>query len=155
MRRPLLILFTLLLVISFIYTNNKSLDNIKDKEKITIEGIIKDKIEKEKYDQYKIGNYLVNDYNKNLDIKTGKIVKISGSIKSLDNMNYENFNYGRYIKSMGYKGVITIKYYNIIGENKFYINIGKMKNYIRDGFRYLYKDSSDFINSLILGQKDI
>ena len=101
MRRPLLILFTLLLVISFIYTNNKSLDNIKDKEKITIEGIVKDKIEKENYDQYKIGHYLVNDYNKNLDIKTGKIVKISGSIKSLDNMNYENFNYGRYIKSMG------------------------------------------------------
>lgn len=154
MRRPLLILFTLLLVISFIYTNNKSLDNIKDKEKITIEGIVKDKIEKEKYDQYKIGNYLVNDYNKNLDIKTGKIVKISGSIKSLDNMNYENFNYGRYIKSMGYKGVIAIKNYSIIGENQFYINIGKMKNYIRDGFRYLYKDSSDFINSLILGQKD-
>ena len=54
MRRPLLILFTLLLVISFICTNNKSLDNIKDKEKITIEGIVKDKIEKEKYDQYKI-----------------------------------------------------------------------------------------------------
>lgn len=154
MRRPLLILFTLLLVISFIYTNNKSLDNIKDKEKITIEGIVKDKIEKEKYDQYKIGNYLVNDYNQNLDIKTGKIVKISGSIKSLDNMNYENFNYGRYIKSMGYKGVIAIKNYSIIGENQFYINIGKMKNYIRDGFRYLYKDSSDFINSLILGQKD-
>lgn len=154
MRRPLLILFTLLLVISFIYTNNKSLDNIKDKEKITIEGIVKDKIEKEKYDQYKIGNYLVNDYNKNLDIKTGKIVKISGSIKSLDNMNYENFNYGRYIKSMGYKGVIAIKNYSIIGENQFYINIGKMKNYIREGFRYLYKDSSDFINSLILGQKD-
>lgn len=154
MRRPLLILFTLLLVISFICTNNKSLDNIKDKEKITIEGIVKDKIEKEKYDQYKIENYLVNDYNKNLDIKIGKIVKISGSIKSLDNMNYEKFNYGRYIKSMRYKGFITIKSYSVIGENQFYINIGKMKNYIRDGFRYLYKDSSDFINSLILGQKD-
>ena len=154
MRRPLLILFTLLLVISFIYTHNKSLDNIKDKEKITIEGTVKDKIEKLKYDQYKIGNYLVNDYSKNLDIKTGKIVKINGSIKSLNSMNYEDFDYGRYIKSMGYKGVITSKDYKIIGENIFYINVGKVKNYIRDTFRYLYKDSSDFINSLILGQKD-
>ena len=62
MRRPLLILFTLLLVISFICTNNKSLDNIKDKEKITIEGIVKDKIEKEKYDQYKIDFHLLH-YN--------------------------------------------------------------------------------------------
>ncbi|WP_297133291.1 ComEC/Rec2 family competence protein [Terrisporobacter sp.] len=154
MRRPLLILFTLLLVISFIYTHNKSLDNIKDKEKITIEGTVKDKIEKLKYDQYKIGNYLVNDYSKNLDIKTGKIVKINGSIKSLNSMNYEDFDYGKYIKSMGYKGVITSKDYKIIGENIFYINVGKVKNYIRDTFRYLYKDSSDFINSLILGQKD-
>ena len=47
MRRPLLVLFVLLLVMSFIYTSNKSLDDIEDKEKITIEAVIKDKIEKE------------------------------------------------------------------------------------------------------------
>ena len=154
MRRPLLILFIFLLFISFIYTNKKSLDEIEDKEKITIEGVVKDKIEKDKYDQYKIEKYLVNDYSKKLDIKIGKIVKINGSIKSLDKMNFDDFNYGRYVKSMGFKGIITAKYYKIRGDSKFYTFVGNAKTYLRDTFRYLYKDKSDFINSLILGQKE-
>ena len=84
MRRPLLIVFIFLLFISFIYTNNRPLDNIKDKERITIEGVVKDKIEKDKYDQYKVEKYLVNDYSRKLDIKIGKIVKINGKeIKKL------------------------------------------------------------------------
>lgn len=154
MRRPILILFIFLLFISFIYTNNKPLDKIEDKEKIIIEGVVRDKIEKDKYDQYKIEKYLVNDYSRKLDIKIGKIVKINGSIKSLDKMNFDDFNYGRYVKSMGYKGVIIAKYYKIKGESKFYTFVGNIKTYLRDTFRYLYKDKSDFINSLILGQKE-
>ena len=154
MRRPLLIVFIFLLFISFIYTNNRPLDNIKDKERITIEGVVKDKIEKDKYDQYKVEKYLVNDYSRKLDIKIGKIVKINGSIKSLDKMNFDDFNYGRYVKSMGYKGIISIKRYTTIGENRFYTVLGKVKFSLRDTFRYLYKDKSDFINSLLLGQKE-
>ena len=38
MRRPLLLVFIFLLFLSFVYTKDKSLDNIKDKENITIEG---------------------------------------------------------------------------------------------------------------------
>ena len=154
MRRPLLIVFIFLLLISFIYTNNRPLDNIKDKEIITIEGVVKDKVEKDKYDQYKVEKYLVNDYSRKLDIKIGKIVKINGSIKSLDKMNFDDFNYGRYVKSMGYKGIISIKRYTTIGENRFYTVLGKVKFSLRDTFRYLYKDKSDFINSLLLGQKE-
>ena len=154
MRRPLLIVFIFLLLISFIYTNNRPLDNIKDKEIITIEGVVKDKVEKDKYDQYKVEKYLVNDYSRKLDIKIGKIVKINGSIKSLDKMNFDDFNYGRYVKSMGYKGIIAIKRYTTIGENRFYTVLGKVKFSLRDTFRYLYKDKSDFINSLLLGQKE-
>lgn len=154
MRRPLLIIFIILLITSYVIANNKSLDDIEDKEKITIEGIVKDKVEKEKYDQYRIEKYLVNDYSRKLDIKIGKIVKINGSIKSLDKMNYDDFNYGRYIKSMGYKGVVFTKGYKLLGENKFYAYLGQLKSYLVDTFRYLYKSNSDFINSLILGQKE-
>ena len=154
MRRPILILFIFLIFISFIYTNDRPLDSIKDKQKITIEGVIKDKIEKDKYDQYKIEKYLVNDYSRKMNIKIGKIVKINGSIKSLDKINFDDFDYGRYVKSMGYKGIITANNYNVKGENRFYTLMGKIKIYLRDVFRYLYKDKSDFINSLILGQKE-
>lgn len=154
MRRPILILFIFLLFLSFIYTKDKPLDGISDKRKIIVEGVVRGKVEKDKYDQYKIGKYLVNDYSRKLDIKTGKIVKINGSIKSLDKMSFDDFDYGRYVKSIGYKGVITAKSYKIKGENKFYIFEGNIKKYLVNTFRYLYKDKADFINSLILGQKE-
>ena len=154
MRRPLLVIFIFLLFLSFVYTKDKPLDNIKDKEKITIEGIVKDKVEKSKYDQYKIDKYLVNDYSRKLDIQIGEIVKINGSIKTLDKMKFDDFDYGRYVKSMGYEGIIIAKNYTFIGEDKFYTFLGKIKISTRDIFRYLYKDKSDFINSLLLGQKE-
>ena len=154
MRRPLLLVFIFLLFLSFVYTKDKSLDNIKDKENITIEGIIKDKIEKNKYDQYKIDKYLVNDYSRKLNIKIGKIVKINGNIKTLDKINFDDFDYGRYVRSMGYKGIINAKGYTVVGVNRFYIFLGNIKMNIRNNFRYLYKDKSDFINSLLLGQKE-
>ena len=152
MRRPILILFIFLIFISFIYTYNKPLDEIKNKQNIVIEGVVKDKVEKDKYDQYKIEKYLVNDYSRKMNIKIGKIVRINGSIKSLDEINFDDFNYGRYIKSMGYKGVVTAKGYKVKGQKRFYVIMGELKTYLRDVFRYLYKDKSDFINSLILGQ---
>lgn len=154
MRRPLLIVFLVVLSISYVFTRNKPLDEVKEKEKITIEGFVKDKIEKDKYDQYKIENYLVNDYSKKLDIKIGKEVKINGSIKSLENMSFNDFNYGRYVRSMGYKGVVISNGYTLLGENKFYKIVGKFKYRLRDDFRYLYKSKSDFINSLVLGEKE-
>ena len=153
MRRPLLIIFIFLLITSYFYINNKTLDNIKDKEKITIEGVVKNKIEKEHYDQYVIQKYLVNDYSRKLNIKIGEVVKINGNIKSLNKMNYEDFNYGRYVRSMGYKGVIQTESYTMMGYNKLYIFIGKLKTHMRDTFRYLYKNNSDFINSIVLGEK--
>ncbi len=153
MRRPILVIFIILLFISFIYTYSKPLDDIEGIEKIRIEGIVKNKIEKENYNQYEIGKYLVNDYSKKIDIKIGEIVKINGNIKSLDDKKFENFNYGRYIKSMGYKGIINIENYKIKGKNKFYYFVGEIKRYIRTTFRYLYKEKSNFINSIILGTK--
>ncbi len=154
MRRPLLIVFIILASIALIYTNIKPLDTNEDNINVIIEGVIKDKIEKEKYDQYKIGKYLVNDYTKNNDLRIGRIVKIYGKYKNLENLNFEDFNYGRYIKSTGYNGIIYMNKYQYIGHNLIYSCIGKTKNYIKNTFRYLYKDKSDFINSLTLGTKE-
>ena len=60
MRRPLLIMFIILALISCIYTNIKPLDKNEDNISVEIVGIVKDKVEKEKYHQYKVGDYLVN-----------------------------------------------------------------------------------------------
>ena len=69
-------------------------------------------------------------------------------------MSYESFDYGRYLRSMGYKGLIYLKDYSIVGNNLMYEYIYKAKSYISNTIRYLYKTNSDFINSMMLGQKD-
>ena len=155
MRRPLLIMYIILLSISFIYTKNKTIDDkFSENEIVIVKGVVKDKIEKERYDQYQIGNFLVNDYSKNKDLDIGKVVKVNGKYKSLDNMKFENFDYGRYIRSIGYEGLIYIDKYEIINNSNIYLFIGNIKEYVKDTFRYLYKEKSDFINSIILGKKE-
>lgn len=154
MRRPLLLVLIIIIGISFLYTNIASQDTFKDKDTIIIEGLVKQEIQKEKYNEYKIDKFIVRDYNKNKNIKVGQIVKITGEFNSLDNMKYEDFDYGRYVKSTGYKGIIYIKSYKVIGNNILYTNLEKLKYYIRMTNRYLYKVKSDFINSLLIGEKE-
>ncbi|MPM14385.1 hypothetical protein SDC9_60747 [bioreactor metagenome] len=154
MRRPLLIVFLIIMIISLLYTNNKILDGSYNDEKVEITGIVEYKKEKEKYDEYKISKILVRDYTKSRNIKVGDKIIISGKFKSLGKMNNFEFDYGRYLKSIGCEGLIYIQSYKIIGESKFYKGLGKLKEYIRNSNRYLYKKNSDFINSLVLGEKD-
>ena len=42
-----------------------------------------------------------------------------GNINHLDNMKFDNFDYGRYIKSSGYEGLIDIVIMKYIRVNKF------------------------------------
>ncbi|WP_042275654.1 ComEC/Rec2 family competence protein [[Clostridium] dakarense] len=154
MRRPLLIVFVIIIFVSFIYTRNEKEDVSYDNKNIIIEDLVKDKKEKVKYNEYEVGEFLIRDYKKGKNIKIGQIIKVKGKFKSLDKINYEDFNYGRYLKSNGYKGLIYISSYKVLGENKLYISLGNIKTYIRDATRYLYKETSDFINSIIIGEKE-
>ncbi|MCR8746550.1 ComEC/Rec2 family competence protein [Romboutsia lituseburensis] len=154
MRRPLLITFLIIMIISLIYTNNKTLDCSYNDNKVEIIGTVEQKKEKERYDEYKISEFLVRDYTKRKNIKVGDEININGKFKSLGEMNDFKFNYGRYLKSIGCEGLIYIESYKIIGENIFYKSLDRLKEYIRSSNRYLYKKNSDFINSLVLGEKD-
>ena len=154
MRRPLLWIFIILLVLSLLQTRDKLLDNIDNDTNITISGVIKDKKEKDKYNQYIVDGYLVNDYKREYDLKIGQIVELDIKVKDLDKMNFDDFNYGRYIRSCGYKGVAYLNYFEITGQNKFYTYLGRFKMYMRNTFRYLYKDTSNFVNSFLLGIKE-
>lgn len=151
-RRPLLIILIFVIAISFIITNKKEEDEKFNDKIITIQGIVKGKIEKPRYNQYKVGDFLINDYTRSKALKIGQKINVTGKFKSLDKMKYEDFDYGRYIKSTGYKGIIYINSYKIIGKNKIYDLIGKIKFYISKTYRYLYKKNSDFINSILLAE---
>lgn len=154
MRRPLLWIFIIVLILAFLGTKDKQLDNIYNDMNITITGVIKDKKEKDRYNQYIVDGYLISDYKREYDLKIGQIVKLDIKVKDLDKMNLDDFDYGRYIKSCGYKGVAYLNYFEILGQNKFYTYIGRFKMYMRNTFRYLYKDTSNFINSFLLGIKE-
>ena len=52
MRRPLLLIFIIILILGFFITLGKELDNINSDIDITISGVVKDKKEKDKYTQY-------------------------------------------------------------------------------------------------------
>ena len=154
MRRPFLIIFIILLIVSFIYTNTNAINTDYGNEDIEIIGIVKYKKEKERYNEYIVGKFVVRDYTKYKKIKVGSEIKLTGKFKDLNKMSYESFDYGRYLKSMGYKGLIYLKDYSIVGNNLMYEYIYKAKSYISNTIRYLYKTNSDFINSMMLGQKD-
>ena len=154
MRRPFLIIFILLLILSFIYTNNNTLSTNYDNKDIEIIGVVKSKVEKEKYNEYEIGKFLVRDYTKQNNIKVGNNLKLKGKFKDLSKMSYEGFDYGKYIRSMGYEGLIYLNKYTVESNNIIYNFIYNIKNYMSNTIRYLYKDNSDFINSIMLGQKN-
>lgn len=154
MRRPFLIIFIILLIVSFIYTNTNAINTDYGNEDIEIIGIVKYKKEKERYNECIVGKFVVRDYTKYKKIKVGSEIKLTGKFKDLNKMSYESFDYGRYLRSMGYKGLIYLKDYSIVGNNLMYEYIYKAKSYISNTIRYLYKTNSDFINSMMLGQKD-
>ncbi len=154
MRRPFLIIFIILLIVSFIYTNINTINTSYDNEDIEIIGIVKYKKEKERYNEYIVEKFVVRDYTKYKKIKVGSEINLTGEFKDLNKMSYENFDYGRYLRSMGYKGLIYLKDYSTVGNNLVYEYIYKVKSYISNTIRYLYKANSDFINSIMLGQKD-
>ena len=154
MRRPLLIIFIILLIVCYIYTDININSQSYYNEDISIVGTVKYKKKKDKYDEYTVDKFLVRDYTKSKNIKVGSEIKLIGKLKNLDDMIYDNFNYGRYLKSIGYEGLIYIEKFNVIGNNKIYNMIYKIKDYISNTFRYLYKSKSDLLNSVILGQRE-
>ena len=137
MRRPFLIIFIILLIVSFIYTNINTINPDCINEDIEVTGIVRYKKEKERYNEYTVGKFVVRDYTKHKTMKVGSEIKLTGEFKDLNKMSYESFDYGRYLRN-----------------NLMYEYIYKVKSYISNTIRYLYKTNSDFINSIMLGQKD-
>lgn len=154
MRRPLLVIFSVLLLMTYVYTNTRVQNKSDDDKDVVIKGTVKEKIDKDKYNEYIVGKFLIKDYTKRKNLKIGNNVSIRGKSKNLDDMKFENFDYGLYVKSIGCKAIIYIDNYEIIDNNIIYLYIGNIKNYIKDAFRYLYKDKSDFLNSIVIGEKE-
>ena len=153
MRRPIFITFCIMISISFIITSYYSKEGYKN-HNIQLEGLVKNKIKKDSYTQYQVSDYLINDYSKKLKIKPGQIISFRGKVREYKNFNHKKINYLKYLKSKGYKGILEIENYKIIGDNYIYIQIFNIKDKISQTIKYLYKDKSKFINSIMIGEKE-
>lgn len=155
MRRPIFIIFAISLLFSFFYTNNYK-DNFSNLEnnRITISGIIKDINYKEKYNEYRIGKFLVRDFNKKQKLPLGYKVIVNGKFNCLDNLKLDEFDYGRYLRSIGYVGVLNLEKFSIENENKsIYYFSNKSKEIVQERLIYIFKNYSYFCSALILGTK--
>ena len=63
--------FYYIINVSFIYTNTNAINIDYDNEDIEIIGIVKYKKEKERYNEYIVGKFVVRDYTKYKKIKVG------------------------------------------------------------------------------------
>ena len=153
MRRPLLIIFIISLIISFIYTNKDHKYEGYNNKYVSISGISKDVKKKERYNEYIIGDFIVRDF-KNKNIPIGYRLDIKGSLQELDNIKIDEFDYGRYLKSNGYKGIILLDTYEVNERDYLYYYSFKFRSYLINEFRNLYKVHSPLIIAINLGVKD-
>ena len=131
------------------------MDSVEANQTIYIRGTVISEVKKERYTQYRIGECLVNDYSKKADLEVGDIVEVRGKSKALSDMKFDDFNYGRYLKSTGIEVYCVMSECKKVGISKAYKMIGAIREYIKDTNAYLYKEKSDFINSMLLGEKDL
>lgn len=155
MRRPIFIIFAISILFSFFYTNNYK-DNLYNLEnnRVTIKGTVKEAHYKEKYNEYRVGKFLVRDFNKKEDIPLGYKVSVNGKFNCLDNLILDEFNYGRYLRSIGYSGILNLEDFSIEDESKsIYYFSNKSRKGIEERLTNIFKTYSSFCSALILGTK--
>lgn len=152
MRRPAVILCMILIAVSYISTSGKNI--VYDTAPDYITGIIKDKTEKDKYIEYLVDDIIVRCNSDINSFNTGDVVQVSGEYENMNDMVYDDFNYGRYLKSCGIDGYIKCSTIDKVGEDTFYVFIEKIRKTIREENRFLYKEKSDFLNSMLIGEKE-
>ena len=154
-RRPSVILFLCIFIIAILSTKGELVDKVEANQIVSIKGTVISEAKKDRYTQYRIGECLVNDYSNKADLDVGDVVVVKGKSKLLGEMKFDDFNYGRYLKSTGIEVYCIMSDCKKVGISKPYKLIGKIREYIKDTNAYLYKDKSDFINSMLLGDKDL
>jgi len=148
----IILLFSILLYISFIIKNE--IYFIKYKNENEIIGIV---TKVNNYDNYskleiKSKEKILCIYNSNIDIKLGTKIKITGILKEPDtNTNFNLFNYKKYLLSKKIKWIFEIEKYEMISDNISIIY--KIKNIIN--YRIEKSKNKDYLKLFILGENEL
>lgn len=153
MRRFGIFLLAITIVFSIYKTKNNE-HNEYGLENSTLEGVVSNKIEKKKSIEYYIGDTLAVDLGKkNKKIEIGDKVEIYGKSQNLNHLFLRGFDYGSYLRSKGINRSIIISSYKVNGSDNFFYNLGKVKKYIIKSNRMIYKENSDLLNAILVGDK--
>lgn len=136
---------------------NKNIEETSEKN-FEVSSVVKNIVESENTLQYYIGDSLFVYYKSkqnrnNKDIKIGDKVIVRYISKDMEKLYIKEFNYGRHLKSKGIKKYGNITGISVIGKNKFYCLIGLIKTKVIEINRFLYKEKSDIINAIVIGDK--
>lgn len=136
---------------------NKNIEETSEKN-FEVSSVVKNIVESENTLQYYIGDSLFVYYKSkqnrnNKDIKIGDKVIVRYISKDMEKLYIKEFNYGRHLKSKGIKKYGNIMGISVIGKNKFYYLIGLIKTKVIEINRFLYKEKSDIINAIVIGDK--
>ncbi len=136
---------------------NKNIEETSEKN-FEVSSVVKNIVESENTLQYYIGDSLFVYYKSkqnrnNEDIKIGDKVIVRYISKDMEKLYIKEFNYGRHLKSKGIKKYGNITGISVIGKNKFYYLIGLIKTKVIEINRFLYKEKSDIINAIVIGDK--
>lgn len=151
LRRPGIIIFIGALIFSYIFISSDR--NTVNCGSIEVVGKIKNIVEKEKSIQYIVDEYLCVSFKKDQNLHIGDIVVFEGEEKNLDEFYIKDFNYGIYLKSKGYSKYIYVKKSRIIGKSRYYAYLGRVRNNFVKINRFLYKDNSNILNSIVIGDR--
>lgn len=138
------------------------------KKKMTTEYWFDDflavKMNKGSYSKYigsrKDGHNRIEKYKQNYmkkykrdDIEIGDRVAVYGKGQDLDNFIINDFDYGRHLKSKGLDHYIRISRIEKLSYSPFYRTIGRVKSYIVEANRMMYKTNSGLLNAILVADK--
>ncbi len=156
LRRPLVFLAIILTAISLFLTSHCQKKRNDIKLEINDKEVVINIENKEFYTKVSTRNYFL--YFRKLQndrVKIGDILEFSGTTKSdiINSGEEDEFNFYRYVRSCGKKEAIDVTRCKKVGSNSFYTFVGRVKSFCRDANRFLYREESSILNSLVIGDK--
>lgn len=150
-RRMGSLFFIIILMITIVDTELKPKEKTMGNGRCV--GVIRNITQKKRSVEYDLGEVLVSDFNKKRKFRIGDKVSCRGKEEDLNDLKIEDFDYGRYLRSKGIKRLIRAKFIRRVEEDGFYSHLGRVKIWVRDRNRHLYKEESNLLNAMLIGDR--
>ncbi|KDR95051.1 competence protein ComEC [Peptoclostridium litorale DSM 5388] len=157
MRRPIAAIFMLCVIFSAVYTNVfVDLNEAFESGRVQVQGTVSKVVRGEKYDQYAVGRYIIMDFSRDFSLDAGDIVILRGEVRSPNAFSdAAEFDYGRYLRSKGYVGVIYPASIDVVGVDKglvHYCSLVKKSLYRNIGMAFS-RPEGGLVKGMIFGDK--